>query len=70
MSTLTRLAEARKKAGMSQNAVAEALGIPQQQYSRYENGKNEIPVRYIIQLCKLYYVTSDWLLDIEKAPDA
>ena len=65
---LPRLAEARKNAGVSQNKVAEVLGIPQQQYSRYENGRNEIPVRYVIRLCKFYNITSDWLLEINETP--
>lgn len=70
MLILPRLAQARKKAGLSQNKIAEVLGIPQQQYSRYENGKNEIPVRYIMALCKYYNVSSDWLLGLSDTPDA
>lgn len=63
---LSRLIQARKQAGLSQNKVAELLGIPQQQYSRYENGKNEIPVRYVIALCRIYNVSSDWLLGLKE----
>lgn len=62
---LPRLAEIRKERGLSQRTVAEILDIPQQQYSRYENGKNEIPVRYIIALCRFYNITSDWLLNLD-----
>ena len=51
---VNRLVEARKQAGLSQAKVAGVLGIPQQQYCRYENGQNEIPVRYVVVLCKLY----------------
>lgn len=60
-----RLAEARKQAGTSQAKVAEALDIPQQQYCRYENGQNEIPVRYVIALCKFYGISADWLLGLK-----
>lgn len=60
-----RLCEIRKKKGLSQKKVAEILGIPQQQYSRYENGKFEIPVRYIITLCRFYGISSDWLLGLK-----
>lgn len=63
---LTRLAEIRRERGLSQRQIAEVLDIPQQQYSRYENGKNEIPVRYIIALCQFYGITSDWLLGLDK----
>jgi len=60
-----RLCEIRKSHGMSQKKVAELLGVPQQQYSRYENGKYDIPVRYIITLCKFYSISSDWLLGLK-----
>lgn len=59
-----RLAQIRKQKGLSQNQIAEVLGIPQQQYSRYEKGKNEIPVRYVIALCRFYGIASDWLLEL------
>ena len=62
-----RLYEVRKKHGLSQKKVAELLNIPQQQYSRYENGKFDIPVRYIITLCKFYGISSDWLLGLEES---
>ena len=60
-----RLCQIRKKNGLSQKKVAEILDIPQQQYSRYENGKFDIPVRYIIALCKYYGISSDWLLGLK-----
>lgn len=60
-----RLCEIRKLHKLSQREVAELLGIPQQQYSRYENGKFDIPVRYVITLCKFYHISSDWLLGLE-----
>lgn len=60
-----RLCEIRKKNKLSQKKVAELLGIPQQQYSRYENGNFDIPVRYVITLCKFYNISSDWLLGLK-----
>ena len=60
----SRLVQARQKAAMTQAQVAQALMIPQQQYSRYENGKNEIPIRYVVALCRLYGVSADWLLGL------
>ena len=65
MPVLPRLVEARKHAGLSQAKVAAALEIPQQQYCRYENGQNEIPVRYVIALCKFYNISSVWLLGLK-----
>ncbi|MBQ6720117.1 MAG: helix-turn-helix transcriptional regulator [Oscillospiraceae bacterium] len=61
-----RLSEARKIRKLSQKQIAEVLGIPQQQYSRYENGKFEIPVRYVVVLCKFYGISADWLLGLKE----
>lgn len=54
----------RKARGLSQEAVAMILKTTQQQYSKYENGDNEIPVRHVVTLCKFYGVSSDWLLGL------
>jgi len=61
---LPRITQLRQEEGLSQMKVAEYLDIPQQQYSRYETGKNEIPVRYVIALCKFYQVSADWVLGL------
>ena len=66
MLNLINLKKIRREKGYSQAEIAEVLKIPQQQYSRYENGKNEIPVRYVIELCKIYKVSADELLKIEE----
>ena len=63
---LYNLKKIRKEKGFTQAEIAEALEIPQQQYSRYENCKNEIPVRYIIELSKIYKVSTDELLSLEE----
>ena len=62
---LDRLREIRMLRKYSQEDIAEILQTTQQQYSKYENGKNEIPVRHIITLCKFYGISSDWLLGLD-----
>lgn len=64
MSYTKRIIEARKKNGLSQTQVANALMIPQQQYSRYEKGDNELPIRYLVQLCNIFNVSADYILGI------
>lgn len=49
----------------TQKEVAEYLGTTQQVYSRYEKGENEIPVRHIIALCRLYNVSADYILGLK-----
>ena len=55
----------RKKAGLTQQQVAEQLNIPQTQIVRYEQGKNELPIRYLIALCKLYNTTPNDMLGLD-----
>lgn len=54
----------RKKLNITQTAAAEAIGIDQRQWNRYENGKNEIPVRYLKAICIKFNVSADWLLNL------
>ena len=49
----------------TQKEIADYLGTTQQVYSRYENKKNEIPVRHIIALCRLYNVSADYILGLK-----
>ncbi|MBR3949805.1 MAG: helix-turn-helix transcriptional regulator [Oscillospiraceae bacterium] len=55
----------RTERGLSQMEIAELLDTTQQQYSKYENGQNEIPVRHIITLCRFYGISADWLLGLK-----
>lgn len=59
-----RLKNLRDGKNLTQGNVAEYLGIPQQRYSRYENGKSELPSRHLEALSKLYGVSSDYILGI------
>lgn len=68
MSLTENMRKIRTERRLSQETVAEALDITQQQYSRYENGTNEIPVRHVITLCKFYQISADWLLGLKDTP--
>ena len=65
MEITERLREIRTQRGYSQMDIANVLEMQQQQYSRYENGNNEIPVRHIITLCRFYGISADWLLGLK-----
>lgn len=47
---------------LTQTEVAKYLGTSQTMYARYERGANEIPVRHLVSLCRLYNVSADYLL--------
>lgn len=56
---------ARKDKNLTQKEVAALLRMPQQQYSRFENGVFELNYDQIRFLCKLYDITESELFDIE-----
>ena len=68
MDIVQNLRKIRTDRGHSQMDIAELLNTTQQQYSKYENGQNEIPVHHVITLCKFYGISSDWLLGLKEMP--
>ena len=42
---------------LTQEQVAQAIGIKREQYRRYETGINEIKASYIIKFAKFYFFT-------------
>ena len=61
--------ELRQDNKLKQEDVAKAIGVNQQVYSRYELGKNEMPIRHLISICKFYNVTSDYVLGLKREHD-
>ena len=53
---------------LTQSQVAQFLGTSQTMYARYERGANELPVRHLIGLCRLYNVSADYFLDTQPDP--
>ena len=53
---------------LTQAQVAQVLGTSQTMYARYERGANELPVRHLISLCRLYNVSADFFLDTQPDP--
>ena len=54
---------------MSQKEVGVALGISQQQYSQYETGQIDLPLRYLRKLIDLFDVSADYLLGRTQRPE-
>ena len=61
MDYIKRIKELRKDNDYTQEYVAQFLGTSQTMYARYERGENEMPIRYLIFLCKLYHVSADYI---------
>ena len=56
--------------GYTQGEIAHILQTRQEQYSKYELGKREIPVHHLITLAMLYSVSTDELLGLKKRKTA
>ena len=61
---IRRMRDLREDHDLTQTQVAEHLGTSQTMYARYERGANELPIHHLISLCKLYNVSSDYLLGL------
>lgn len=63
-----RIAEQRKKLGLSQEALGERLGLSRQAVSKWEADAAVPEVDKLIALSKLFTVSVGWLLGVEEAP--
>ena len=54
----------RESKNITQTEMAEALGIKQTVYSRYERGQNELKVEKLTQICKYLNVSADYILGL------
>lgn len=59
-----RIRDLREDHDMSQRQVAKILGTSQTMYARYECSANELPIRHLIALCRLYHVSADYILGL------
>lgn len=59
-----RLKDLREDRDINQGVIASELGTTQQQYSLYERGIRKLNVEQIIELCKFYNVSADYLLGL------
>ena len=61
-----RLKRARLSAGFAQQKdVADALGIERTRYLKWEHGDSQPPLDMLAKMCRLFGVSSDYLLGLE-----
>ena len=69
-----RIRDLREDHNKTQCQIAQILGTSQTMYARYERGANELPLRHLIQLCRYYNVSADYVLgftnDLQPLPKA
>lgn len=59
-----RLKDLREDHDLSQQQVADHLGMKQPQYSRYERGLRDVPTDVLIRLAQLYKTSTDYILGL------
>lgn len=59
-----RLKDLREDRDLSQQAVADFLGMKQPQYSRYERGLRDVPTDVLIRLARFYNTSTDYILGL------
>lgn len=70
-----RLQALRKKAGYSQEQVAEMLGLSRQTISKWESGQGKPEIDNVIKLTEIYHVSADYILlgtenkEVEPTPE-
>ncbi len=62
------MAELRKELGITQTQLAETLEISQQLIAAYEAGTRKIPASMLPSLAKLFAVSLEALIGVEKIP--
>ena len=61
-----RIKNFRKERGITQAEMAKKLETTQQQYSKYETGKQEMSVRQFIKICNVLDASSDEILGLKR----
>jgi transcriptional regulator with XRE-family HTH domain len=63
---MNKIKDLKKMYKINKTDLAKVLATNQNQISRYERGERELKESQIIELCKHYKVSADWLLGIEE----
>ncbi len=61
---IKQIKDLREDNDYTQEYVATYLGTSQTMYARYERGANELPIRHLVRLSKLYGVSTDYILGL------
>ena len=62
MKLFVKIQQLRKQNGMSQEKLAQLLGVSRQSVSKWESGQSLPEIDKIIQLSNIFEVTTDYLL--------
>lgn len=60
------LAEMRRRSGLTQEEVAEKIGVSRTAYTRYENGTRTPEAIPAVKLARLFKIPVEWLLCLDE----
>ena len=63
-----RLKDLREDNDLTQRELAERLHISQNTYSQYENGVRQLPIEILIEISRIYNVSTDYILRLTDNP--
>ena len=66
---MNRIRDLREDRDLSQAEIAKVIKTTQQQYSKIEMGKSDIPSEKLILLARFYNVSTDYILGLTNNPD-
>ena len=64
-----RIRDLREDHDFNQTQLEKKLCISQATYSRYENGKLDLPTEILIRLARLYHTSTDYILGLTDNPE-
>ena len=64
-----RIKDLREQAGISQQKLADALGVPRPSVSQIENGERKISADELVKLSRAFHISIEALLDSERLPE-
>ncbi|MEF2920436.1 MAG: helix-turn-helix transcriptional regulator [Acutalibacteraceae bacterium] len=65
----TRIKELREDNDLTQQQIADKLGITQRKYSYLETGTQQLTDEILVKLSKVYNVTTDYILRLTDKPN-
>lgn len=60
-----RIKELRSELGLSQAQLAEKIGVAQNTVAQYESGKSKISIDVLVNLAKVFEISTDYILCIK-----
>ncbi len=66
MNYIERIKATREDMDITQKQIADYLEITQPQYSKYERGVNELPIKYLYKICLYLNISADYILGLPK----